>query len=597
MRRALITLVVALAVASASALSASAAGGAGEGAASVGDGTYAGGAKVVTRGAGAGFDFYGSGWGHGLGLSQWGAYGLAQDGWGHTKIVKHFYTGSIVESTAAPNRIRLGLTQSQTKIHLEALAGPVTLRISNHTTGTLVGTIPEGKTWTVREVGDKYRVLNAKGVKVGGRDWGGTARNLYATYVPDGGRLHSSEGGATYSHGFAEFNIYDCGGSSCLMRLILIIPPEQYLLGLGEVPSSWPMASLRAQAIAARSYAFSKIEIYGQHRMPCNCALLDYAADMAYVGYSKESGVDGGRWIRAVRDTDGKVATSHGTVIQAFFTASDGGMTEDKQNVWGGDPISYLKGVCDPGDFTGANPNRVWTESFTAAYVTSRLAAYTGDIGTVKSFSDYVRGVSGRIVTVRANGASGSDVITGAQLKAALGLNDDKVWINKNKNITGAIRTEYDDIMCAPGLPTGVQVSLTGGSKQRFETGVIFHNTGDVTVWLKGPIYDEYVGAGGVDGPLGLPASNVVDITGPGCADGCNRVTFDDGRIYWKSGVGANALWGRVLSEYLAAGGAGGSLGFPTSRVVVAGDGSASAGFENGSISCPPPGAGACTVS
>ena len=79
-------------------------------------------------------------------MSQWGAYGLAQDGWGHRKIVKHFYSGTIVETAVPPKRLRIGLTQSEWRIHVEADAGPIALRIENHTTGTLVGTIPEGKT-------------------------------------------------------------------------------------------------------------------------------------------------------------------------------------------------------------------------------------------------------------------------------------------------------------------------------------------------------------------------------------------------------------------------------------------------------------------
>jgi uncharacterized protein with LGFP repeats len=171
------------------------------------------------------------------------------------------------------------------------------------------------------------------------------------------------------------------------------------------------------------------------------------------------------------------------------------------------------------------------------------------------------------------------------------------VWINKDKNVTGTIRGKYDHLMCAPGLPTGKQISVSGGSKQRFETGSIYHNTNTVTVWLKGPVYSEYLGTGGVGGKLGLPASSVVAIGGAGCSPGCNRVTFENGRIYWKSGVGAYGLWGRVLKAYLNKGGATGSLGFPTSRVQVADNHSSSGTFEHGSISCPPPGGSNCTIS
>jgi SpoIID/LytB domain protein len=591
--------VLAFAVALVPAGVADAAGGAGPGAASVGDGTFTGApsAPLDTTASAGSFVFYGSGWGHGLGMSQWGAYGLAKKGWGHKQIIKHFYSGTTITSSYAnaPTKLRVGLTQGRSKIHLAAQAGPVTLRIENRHTGTVIGKIPSGKTWTVRLVGGQYRVLDSSGKRVGGKDWGGTARNLYATYA--GARVRSPEGGATYSHGYLEFNVYACAGSACAMRLILVVPSEQYLLGIGEVPSSWPTEALRAQVVAARSYAFSKVEVAGQHRSPCNCALYDYVADMAYVGYAKEVGADGKRWISAVDKTTGQVAVSNGHVVQAFFTASDGGWTENNENVWGGTPISYLRGVCDPGDYAAANPNRVWTVKDSASYVTTRLSPYTGNIGTVKKFSDINRGVSGRIITLKVNGGVGSNTISGSELKAGLGLNDDRVWINSDKNVTGAIRGKYDHLMCAPGLPTGKQISVSGGSKQRFVTGSIYHNNGSATVWLKGPIYSEYLGTGGVNGKLGLPESTIVAIGGAGCSSGCNRVSFANGRIYWKSGVGAYGLWGRVLKAYLGQGGATGSLGFPTSRVKVADNGSSSGTFEHGSISCPAHAGGNCTIS
>ena len=553
-------------------------------------------APAVPASAANSFTFYGSGFGHGLGMSQWGAYGLAKDGWAHKRILGHFYSGTVVkQAQSPPNRLRIGLTQGQTAVHLTAEAGPVTIRVED--SGTEVGTISRGKTWTVRAVDDRYRVLTGTGRRVGGRDWGGTARNLSVSYAAAGARVRSPDAGWTYNRGSIEFNLDACGGANCSLRMILVIPPEGYLMGIGEVPSSWPLAALRAQAVASRSYAFNKVAS-GQHRAGCNCGLYDSSLDQVYVGWSKEGGPSGGRWVRSVRQTDNQIVASGGNVIAAFYTSSDGGHTEDNENVWGGTALSYLRGVCDPGDYTAANPSRVWHVSYSAAAVTSRLDGYTGGIGTVTGFTDFERGVSGRIITVRVQGRNGSDVITGAQFRAGLGLKDDRVWVNRDKNVTGQIRATYDRENCGPGLPTTPEVDVAGGSRQKFETGAIYRNAGDVTVWLRGPVYDEYTAVGGVDGVLRLPTSKVVPITGvSGCGGGCSRTSFVRGRIYWKSGSGADALWGRVLQKYLDRNAVQGSLGFPTSRVQQPGDGSASATFEHGTISCPPPGSGACSVS
>ena len=542
------------------------------------------------------FTFYGSGYGHGLGMSQWGAYGLAQQGWTHTEILRHFYSHTRLRQGNSPRNLRIGLTQDRRVVTIGADAGPVTIRVKDPRSGPVVGEIPEGKNWTVREAGGAYRVLTSKGRQVGGHDWGGPARDLFLSYAGAGARVRSPEAGAVYNRGYIEFNLYNCGGTDCSMRMILVVPSEGYLFGLGEVPSSWPSAALRAQAVAARTYAFKKAAS-GQHRTGCNCALYDSSLDQVYIGWAKEGGTLGGRWVRSVRDTAGQVVEYSGQLISAFYTSSDGGHTENNENVWGGTPLPYLRGVCDPGDFTQANPNRVWDVTYRAAAVTDRLRGYTGNIGTVTRFSNATRGVSGRIITVRVRGDSGTSVITGSALRAGLALRDDRVWVNQDKSVTGQIRATYDAANCGPGLPTTPEVGVPGGSRQRFEAGTIYHNADAVTVWLKARIDDEYIGAGGAKGPLGLPTSKVARITGvAGCAAGCSRVVFDSGRIYWKSAVGAHALWGRVLKTYLDRNGVDGPLGFPTTRVQVAPDGSSSATFEHGSISCPPLGGGNCRV-
>ncbi len=248
----------------------------------------------------------------------------------------------------------------------------------------------------------------------------------------------------------------------------------------------------------------------GQHRAGCNCGLYDSSLDQVYIGWAKEGGSQGDRWVHAVHQTGGQIVAFSGDVIPAFYTSSDGGHTENNENVWGGTPLPYLRGVCDPGDYTSANPSAVWKVSYSAGSVTNRLAGYTGNIGTVSGFTDFDRGVSGRIITVRVEGKNGSDVISGAQFRAGLGLKDDRVWVNRDKNVTGRIRATYDAASCAPGLPTSPEVDVPGGSRQLFETGAIYRNTGDVTVWLKGAVFDEYTAVGGAGGRLGLPTSKVV---------------------------------------------------------------------------------------
>jgi SpoIID/LytB domain protein len=551
------------------------------------------------------FRFHGSGYGHGIGMSQWGAYGLAQKGWTHRQILTHFYSRTrVVGSSTLPKTLRVGLTSGRSRIHLRAIGGAVRLWLDGP--GVMpVATIPGGKTWTVSvaPVQRKYSIRDETGALVGGVRWGGPARSLFATYggarvfVPEADEVWHK--GFAYAYGFLEFDLIGCA-SRCVERLTIELPFEKYLRGLGEMPSSWPGAALQAQAVAARTFATYKIRRYGL-RSDCGCHLADGAGDQVYVGWNKEIGVDGDRWVAAVGATASQVVTYNGAVIQAFYASSDGGYSEDVEDVWhGGNPayaIPYLRGVCDPGEYTSANPWTDWTRTFTAAGLSSRLAPYTGGIGTISRFSNVRRGISGRIVSAIARGTGGSASVAGSELRGALGLPDGRVWINSDRNIVGAVRAKYDAVMCRPGLPRTGLLILGHGSRQLFQRGGIYRNSQvGLTVWLKGVIHSEYLGVGGAGGRLGLPRSVVarpVRTYAATTCSSCRRIVLERGRIYFKAGLGAHALWGPVLGAYLGRGGAEGALGYPRTRVrVVAGV--ARASFEHGTIACSN---GSCQVS
>jgi SpoIID/LytB domain protein len=548
------------------------------------------------------FTFYGAGWGHGLGMSQYGAYGLAMKGWGYHRILRHFYRGTEVgRAPSSPGTLRVGLVQGKHTVHVEAVGGPVRLRVGS-TTGPVVGgsPIPEGQAWRVQSrPSGAFRVLNAAGASVGGHLWGSASRDLYVTYTTSGSKVFISEAGNTYNRGHLEFGLYEgegCSSDYC-ERVVAVLKPQHYLYGLAEVPNSWPADARKAQAVAARTYAFEKVARLGQHRSRCDCALYDDTWDQVYAGWDKEGAALGSRWVDAVDRTAGEVVLHDGKPIQAYYHSSSGGHTEDNDLAWGGAPVSYLRGVCDPGDYVDANPNRTWTVGpIPASTVTGKLKPYTGDIGTVTGFSSIQRGVSGQILTLRVDGNSGTATISGSSLMVGLGLKGDKVWINANRLVTGKIRSTYDAHMCAPGSVQSGRVTVPGGARQRFDRGTIYQNNArDQAYWLRGPVYDEYRAVEEASGVLGLPRSELTVLTKPkGCGVvACKKARFEDGWIYYKDkdGVGAHAVYGRVLAYFLTLGGAAGELGFPTSGVLADPNGDVSATFERGTVSCSTDGA------
>jgi SpoIID/LytB domain protein len=110
---------------------------------------------------------------------------------------------------------------------------------------------------------------------------------------------------------------------------------EDYLLGIYEMPNDWPIEALKAQAVAARSYALSYTD-NGKNE------ICTTQACQVYKGGNK-----GGNWEQAVKETKGKVMVSGGQVITAWYSSTDGGYTFYNSDVWGGTQKSWTKRLRD----------------------------------------------------------------------------------------------------------------------------------------------------------------------------------------------------------------------------------------------------------
>jgi stage II sporulation protein D len=443
------------------------------------------------------FVFHGSGYGHGIGMSQYGALGLARRGWAPDKIVRHYYRGvTVARRPPAEPTIRVGLLQNAGTARLISTAGAFDLVIQS---GEVIETVPPGQRRTVEVTGDqRFRVLRADGTEVA--VVGAPGNDLVARLHP-GSRVRVPEWGHELAHGEVRFQVTGPGAA----HVLVVLAVEDYVLGISEVPNSWPLQALGAQAIAARTYGYWRLA--GALRADCACDVYTSAADQVYIGWDKEASSQGERWAQAVRDTASVVATYQGQPIYAAYSSSSGGYTEDIEKVWpGATPQPYLRGVCDPGDYVEDNPNREWRADFQAGAVTTDLRQYTGDIGTVTGFTDWILGVSGRVTSVRVVGTRGASVIEGWDIRTGLTLKDTRFSVNRNLNVTGAIREEYDRIACRPGRAISSQKKVRGGREQRFVDGRMYENgRRDAVVWLRGAVLDEYLRLKGPRGRLGLP--------------------------------------------------------------------------------------------
>ena len=327
----------------------------------------------------------GHGWGHGVGLSQYGALGRANDGQDYKQILAFYYDGTNVGQT------------SQTKIRVLLSTGhsSVTLRSSQD---FKVGdkTLARLTDWKVVPTSDgKVRV-------VGKGKFGNPA-----TAKPGEGFLNID--GLRYR---GDLKIYNHGGR---LDVVNVVGLQGYLYSVvpREMPSSWPLEALKAQAVAARGYATraaraSWYDIY------------DDTNDQVYGGLDYSSGEDQSS-TDAVKATNGEVLKYGGSVISAYFSSSNGGRTAASEDTWGGQ-LDYLVSKPDSFDLNGLNPNRTWTVVLSPRALQNRLgAARTPSDAIVTSRK------SGRVDRVRLERSSWTQTFPSSSLgpewfRGALGL-------------------------------------------------------------------------------------------------------------------------------------------------------------------------------
>lgn len=389
--------------------------------------------SVLTPGAGAAtrtFTFSGDGWGHGLGLSQYGAKGAAEAGKTYSQILSHYYRSTTVSAKTMPGGIRIGLVQGAKSI---SFIGDGSFHFDLE--GTVVGRAKAGETWRM-EISSTGRYRLVPPAAIGSpRTFGSKADWVGIRYESFGTLLKT--GGIRYRYGWDELNITGSSGAYRLRSILHLSPFERYLNGIAEMPSSWHIEALKAQAVAARTYVFEKMKRLGV-RSDCNCHIYDDTRDQVYSGYEKEIAAGGDRWRSATSSTAGKVVLYNKLPIQALYHSADGGHTEHNENVWTGSPYAYLRGVSDSWD-PGESPYQNWKVTFTQSQIDAKLSARpTTDVGTVTSISIVAPvGVSGRVTPVfdathggaRITGSEGTKRVSGELLRSALGLRSTKFTV------------------------------------------------------------------------------------------------------------------------------------------------------------------------
>ncbi len=315
------------------------------------------------------FVLNGGGWGHGVGMSQYGAQAQALAGRTAAQILGHYYTGT-----------KLATVPDRTDIRVQVLGGVPSATVTVGPVDELGGRflVTRGKRTLRGRAGDVLTLRAGSGGVTAALTHAGTTTTMTGGTVvvrwqgtrdlPGPASVAAVAGsGGTYRWGRLEAT--RVGGKLTLVNVVRL--HDEYLNGIAEVPASWAPAALQAQAIAARTYAIKAMS--GGVSAACACHVYDSVRSQVFRGWEREAGAGGSRWAAAVRATapsrgTGRVVTHAGRPIDAVYFSSDGGATENSEDVWTA-RVPYLRSVPDPWSAGGGNPLARWTRTRSQAQV------------------------------------------------------------------------------------------------------------------------------------------------------------------------------------------------------------------------------------
>jgi SpoIID/LytB domain protein len=368
----------------------------------------------------------GHGWGHGVGMSQYGAYGYAKKGTDYEKIVLHYFPGTEL-GDAPVSRVRVLLTSG-------------------------VGTLPIGSasdfrvkdaTGAVHDVtAGKYTLTPALKLKV---DGSATAKGLPGPllFQPAGSPLQLKH----LYRGSVQVDVVN--GK---LRAINFVGLEQYLYGVvpSEMPYTWLPEALKAQAVVARSYALAT-------RRTGAFDLYPDTRSQVYLGIEHERPSTNA----AVDATAGQVVLYEGQVAKTYFFSTSGGRTASAEDVWG-EAVPYLVSVSDPYDTI--SPHHTWGPiAFTGAQLSKRMKM-KGRITDIQTTLNS----SGRLKTLTIVGTNGTVSMDGADVRKRLGVRS--TWLTvgvlsltaPTAVVTYGSRTQLSGV--ARGLPATVLQQFDGAA-------------------------------------------------------------------------------------------------------------------------------------
>lgn len=340
------------------------------------------------------FEFTGSGYGHGVGMSQIGAKARAVSGESATAILNYYYKDVQIAPYVDTQTIRVNIAHLVKSVSFTTHTPGARIEVFAGDAGDIGNSMQSApvNTFTAK----KKATFTSASISPG--------KALTLRWVGENPIITMTHGAVStkYKYGYITLKVIK-GALEVTNTLAL---RDEYLWGISEVSSSWPAAMLEAQAIASRSFALSKL---GVIRPSCDCQVYSHISDQNFVGFSKESEPRFGRlWKEAVSRTivdtsTSLVVLSNGKPAQTYFFSSSGGATQTTADAWGG-ATAYTQSVPDSASVDiKLNPRFAsWKVSSTQALVAKAFL-----LPNVVSLKILSRNEAGAVTFIAATSAEG----------------------------------------------------------------------------------------------------------------------------------------------------------------------------------------------
>ena len=484
----------------------------------------------------------GHGYGHGHGMSQYGAEGAALQGLDYEQIIDFYYPGTTWGKVTGSVRV---LVSADTTPDLVVSPAPgLTVRDLGTGTSYPVPAIDGVKRWRLNVAPDGSTVV-------------GYLTTAWHRWSPGGKATLAGDGELSAD---TPLQLWLPSGSSRTYRGALraasprpgstdrdtvnVLSMDDYVKGVvpAEMPASWSPEAVRAQAVAARTYAtWSRSQNPSRYYQIC-----DTASCQVYGGVDAEDA----RSNAAVDATARQILTYGGKPAFTQFSSSSGGWTSAGS-------VPYLTARADPYDDFAGNYVHEWTTTVD----TSRLERAYPSIGTLQRIQVVSRDGNGewkgRVWTMVLDGTTGTQTISGETFRMMYGLRS--TWFSVDPTPIIARWSSIGGTKSVIGRPRSAEQAVASGSVQVFDHGRIFYSAATGAHELYGPVLTAYQALGGPSSALKMPTTGIQTRL-----DGF-RAKFVGGIVWTNPRTGTVPVLGSAITTaYLHAGGVVSKLGWPT---------------------------------